>query len=138
MAFLEEMTRAILESELCSMACAATEMEDEDDLAVAPLLMKAVRSRRRDLLVDKLGSTEATTPLGSFHDERTPLNAVEVPGDSDHGVPDLAAQMRFRHSLQLGYKDAGDIFGEESLHVAFLNLDLDAASSELLGEVVWH
>lgn len=61
MAFNKETSRAVMKPELCSMAGAAAEMEDEDGLAVTPLLVKAVRRSRRDLLVDGLGGMEATT-----------------------------------------------------------------------------
>jgi hypothetical protein len=57
MAFLEETTGTILELELGGMCRAAPEMDNEYDLAVAPLLVKTVCRSCRDLLVDDVDST---------------------------------------------------------------------------------
>lgn len=62
-----------------------------------------------------------------------------VPGDGQESVPDLAAQVRLCHPLQLGYENSGDFVGRENLGVAFLGHDLDSAPSILgLDELVRH
>lgn len=60
-----------------------------------------------------------------------PLVVPRVPGDGQESVPDLAAQVRLRHPLQLRYENTGDCMGGENLGAAFLSLDLDSAPSSL-------
>jgi hypothetical protein len=73
----------------------------------------------------------------SFVPEPIP-SIVEVPGNGDNGIPDLVAKACLRHLLQLSDEDARHTLGKEIHHVAFLGLHLDAASPNLLGELVWN
>lgn len=115
MAQRDEAGCAVPDDELGGEGGAAAEVEDEDDLAVAPVLVEAVRGGRGDLLVDDRDVAEAAV-LGGTRADLLPLVSIEVAGDGDDGVVDAVAQVRLRRALEVGDEDAGDILGKEIIY----------------------
>ncbi|GKT78696.1 NAD-specific glutamate dehydrogenase [Colletotrichum tofieldiae] len=106
-----------------------TEIEDENVALALGLLVQAVRDGGGGGLVDDAQHVEAgneTGVLGSLT-----LGVVEVGGDSDDGVVDLATEESLGSLAHLDQDHGRDLLGRERLGLA-LELDLDVGLAVLV------
>jgi hypothetical protein len=114
-----------------------TKIEDEDVALTLNLLVETVGNGGSSGLVDDTEDVEASNETGVLGS--LTLRVVEVGGDSNDGVGDLATEVGLSGLTHLGEDHGGDLLGGEGLGLA-LELDLDdglaGTVDDLEGEVL--